>query len=451
MRPANGALYLIGAWLALAALAVFEPDLTVLWQFAGIGLAGILLVDAANLYFRHELAVERTVNGSIAVGKPATVNLKVHNQSNRHWYKTSVFDHAPNDWETSDNPLQTGIPAQGWVNHEYSVTPPERGDFNFSCSEVLIWSPWRCWIKKAVVQNESKVRVYPDFSLISQFSLLAVDNRLSQMGILKRQRRGEGLDFQQLRDYRQGDSLRRVDWKASARHRKLISKDYQDERDQQLLFLLDNSRRMLTRDENTNEQFDLEFSSSIERRQSHFDHALNAVLLLTYVAQRQGDAVGLRCFGGSQRGFKPIKGSHAVSTMLNTVYDLQPTLQTADYDEMARNVLSTQTRRALVVVLTNLRDESASDLLPALKRLQHRHLVLVANLRERDLDNVRDRDITSFTEALETASVDNYLALRNKVQDTVKAHGGWVIDVTPDNLLTAIVNSYLEIKASGKL
>ena len=131
------------------------------------------------------------------------------------------------------------------------------------------------WKKNIIQPLKSEVRNYPNFSSVMKYSLLATDQRLNQMGILKKRRRGEGLNFHQLREYRDGDSLRQIDWNATARTHKLISRDYQEERDQQIIFLVDCGRRMLAHDDQL----------------SHFDHTLNAILLLSHVALRQGDAV----------------------------------------------------------------------------------------------------------------------------------------------------------------
>ena len=121
------------------------------------------------------------------------------------------------------------------------------------------------------------MRVYPNYSTISKLLAFEVDNKLQLTGVRMSRRRGEGIEFHQLRDYRDGDSLRSIDWKATARMRRLIAREYQDERDQQIVFMLDAGRHMLAKDAEL----------------SHFDHTLNAMFLLSYVALRQGDAAGV--------------------------------------------------------------------------------------------------------------------------------------------------------------
>lgn len=138
---------------------------------------------------------------------------------------------------------------------------------------MLRGSPWRLWVKRQLARVPGSVRIYPNFASIAGFTLHALENRIQLMGIRRRQRRGEGLEFRQLRDYQQGDMLRQIDWKATSRRGKPISREYQEERDQQVLFLLDCGRRMRALDGET----------------AHFDHCLNALLLVAYVALRQGD------------------------------------------------------------------------------------------------------------------------------------------------------------------
>ena len=159
---------------------------------------------------------------------------------------------------------------------------------------------------------------------MKKFAALASGHRLPQLGIHHQRRRGEGSEFHQLRDYRPGDSLRQVDWKATARCRRLISRDYQDEQDQQVVCLLDCGRRM----------------RSLDGRLSHFDHTLTALLLLAYVALRQGDAVGLLTFAGPERWVPPRKTRGTLDRLMAAVHDLEPGLEPTDYLAAAQAALS---------------------------------------------------------------------------------------------------------------
>jgi uncharacterized protein (DUF58 family) len=263
-----------------------------------------------------------------------------------------------------------------------------------------------------------------------------VDNWLSQLGVRQRQRRGQGLEFHQLREFREGDSLRQIDWKATARQRTPIAREYQDERDQQIIFLLDCGRRMRSQDDEL----------------SHFDHALNACLLLSYVALRQGDAVGLSTFACDQpRHLAPVKGSGQLNVLLNTVYDLDSTQRPADFQAAANQLLSRQKRRALVVLVTNLRDEDDEELLSAVKRLSAQHRVLVASLREETLDTLRQTTVQTLPEALAYCGTVNYMNERAELHERLSAHGVPVVDVRPAELGAELVTLYLSWKRSAAL
>jgi uncharacterized protein (DUF58 family) len=245
-----------------------------------------------------------------------------------------------------------------------------------------------------------------------------------------------GLEFHQLREFREGDSLRQIDWKATARQRTPIAREYQDDRDQQIIFMLDCGRRM----------------RSQEGDLAHFDHALNACLLLSYIALRQGDAVGISTFAGEQdRYLAPVKGTAQLNRLLNSVYDLQSTQRSADYSTAVRQLLARQKRRALVVLVTNLRDEDDDELLGAVKQLGLQHRVLVASLREEVLDTVRQTPVQTWQDALAYCGTIDFLNARATLHERLIAHGVPVLDARPGELGAQLVSRYLSWKKAGTL
>ncbi len=183
---------------------------------------------------------------------------------------------------------------------------------------------------------------------------------------------------------------------------------------------------------------------------SHFDHALNAALLLAYVALRQGDAVGLLTFSGERRFLPPLKGL-GLPAVLRAVYDLEPTPAPSDYLEAATELMQRQRRRALVILLTNLRDEDSAEILPALRLLRTRHLVLLASLREQVLGEVLERAPQNLQDALRTGAIHRYLAIRQSALEKIQGSGALTLDVEPDLLASRVVNRYLDVKRSGQL
>jgi len=248
-------------------------------------------------------------------------------------------------------------------------------------------------------------------------------------------RRGEGMEFHQLREYRQGDALRAIDWKATARTGRLISREYEEEKDQRVLLVVDCGRRMASKDGEL----------------SHFDHTLNAALLLAHVALRQGDAVGMLTMGGVGRYCEPRKSVGAIHAILNQAYDIEPTLAVPDYQQAARDVMARERRRSLVVLLTNLRDEDDESLASALGLLRTRHLVVLASLREAILGRALTARVDSFDRAVTHAAAADYLAGRERAFRRLGNAGAVTLDVEPEQLPIALVNRYLGLKREGRL
>ena len=432
--PARRLIILAIALCLSGLLASLLVPLTPLW----LGLSFLLLVIAsidATLALRQPVPdAARWLPGSLPLGVTNEVALRLDNRGPRSVH-VEVHDHYPPQVLIHDLPQSVTLAPGTWSELRYRLRPHERGEASFGRIQLRITSPLGLWQVQRLAGQAQTVRVYPDFARLTGFALMAIDHRLSQLGVLQRRRRGEGMDFHQLREYREGDPQRQIDWKASARMRKLISREYQDERDQQIVLLLDCGRRMSARDDAL----------------SHFDHVVNSALLLAYVGLRQGDAVGLLTMSGPQRWLAPRKSRATVNIILNSVYDLQPTINASDYHVAALDLMQRVRKRALVVVLSNLRDEDDDSLSPALKLLQSRHLVLFASLRENILSRALASRVDTFERAITHAAVADYLQSRNRMFNRLEGLGAMCVDVEPEQLPIALVNRYLEIKRSGRL
>ncbi|RKZ93256.1 MAG: DUF58 domain-containing protein [Candidatus Parabeggiatoa sp. nov. 1] len=434
MRPTKFAFLGLFLWLTLAIAATLRPHNVIYWQIGGILLLLLALFDAWRVWRFPPIRVQRQVPSSLPLGVWSEVILRLHNPTTAPCL-IEIFDDYPIHSDLQGQPQHISLPANTGIETQYRIRPQQRGATQFAGAHLLHHSPWRFWKHYRYIQLSTPIRVYPNFATMMKYALFAAENRLGQLGIRKLHRRGEGLEFHQLREYRSGDPLRQIDWNATSRHKKLISKEYQDERDQQIIFLVDCGRRMLAQD----------------GALSHFDHTLNAILLLSYVALRQGDALGLMTFSGEQRWLAPRKGMNTVNVVLNTVYDLQPSTHASDYLNAATQLMIRHNKRALVILISNLRDEDSDELLPALRLLQQKHLVLLASLQERILNEVLEQPVYNFKDALRHAATLDYLNSRRATHDALKSHGIVYLDTVPELLPVMMVNRYLEIKRSGML
>lgn len=399
-----------------------------------LALLALAVLDALRLQRMPPVRVSRQMPGNLSLGRWADVPLTIEHDFDAP-LNIELFDHVPDGLSFEHLPLTIELQPGQFSQVSYRLRPLKRGHFSFERCEINLPSPLGLWSGRRLLDVSNQIRVYPDFARLYGGELLAVDNWLSQLGVHQRQRRGQGLEFHQLREFREGDSLRQIDWKATARQRAPIAREYQDERDQQIIFMLDCGRRMRSQDDEL----------------SHFDHALNACLLLGYVALRQGDAVGLSTFAGDQRYVTPVKGAGQLNVLLNAVYDLQSTQRPADYQVAVNQLLTRQKRRALVVLVTNLRDEDDEELLGAVRRLSARHRVLVASLREDTLDALRNLPVQTLPEALAYCGAVSYLNERGELHERLSAHGVPVVDVRPAELGAELVTQYLSWKRSAAL
>ncbi len=245
---------------------------------------------------------------------------------------------------------------------------------------------------------------------------------------------------EQLAEYRTGDSIRHIDWKATLKQSRPIVREFQDERDQCVIFLLDCGRRMRA-DEGANSPHG-----------SHFDQALNALMLLAHVALKDGDEVGALSFGhADRRAFAPRKGHATLNALMAALHDIQPDATHSDYLLAARDLMQVHRKRALIVVLTNFRDEDAAELGPALALLRSRHLVLLASLRERALRELAEQPLADAARAVEVAGAHLFAQARHGAFARLAARDALLVDVEPDRLAAELVNRYRAVKRAGLL
>lgn len=424
------------------ALARYFLDVGEPWQtwannaFYGVGAFVLLLLTFDYWRARRMPAIrcERVCKSTISVNRWQPITLRIHHELK---YAVDIEVRENFLWLVKTDPPQTfsRIEPGQFTELEYQLLVDQRGELVIQGADICLASEFGLWNVVIKTEDETRVKVYPDFGAITGYNLLATDNHVSQLGIKLTPRRGEGLEFHQLREYRDGDSLRQIDWKASVNKQKLISKEYQDERDQQIVIMMDSGRRMRAQGEGLGQ----------------FDQSINAAVLLSYLALRQGDAVGVMSFGGSQRWLPSKKGSGNINAILNHVYDLQPTLNASDYSAAAQLLIQKQRKRSLVILITNTRDEDIDDLLPAIKLLRRHHLVLLANIREPSVEVALAEPISTADEGYRYVGTVDYLERRRKNQALLQQQGVFVIDALPDELPIHVINAYYSIKRAGYL
>lgn len=381
----------------------------------------------------QSIIIERQMTRSLSLDVWSDVTLKIHNQSNIS-VSLELHDMHPSEFRFTGLPKTITLAKNQRGTITYRIKPKKRGDYTFTATDCRLRGKLSLWQYRRKIPCAGDAKVYPNFAAQRHYSLLGASHQ-SHFGIQKKQQRGEGNDFHQLREFRDGDPLRAIDWKATSRIRKLIAREYQQERDQQIVVLLDCGRRMAHSDSEL----------------SHLDETLNSVLLLAHLAIKQGDAVGMMTFGGVDRWLAPAKGNKASRSLLHNLYDLYPTREASDFRNAASQLMTRLRRRAMVVVVTNTRNEESDEITAAISLLRKRHLVVVADLRESTIDQINSRAPTTLEHSLTWLGASNYRTQREHFHEKLRGHGAMILDVIPKHLTSMLVNQYYEIKRLGKL
>ncbi len=439
MRPSRRLLSLLLAWLLLGLLSacatIFEwapaSEFRILFWGWAVILLLVALLDWGALR-RPQLRVERRLEPHLALGVRQRVTLVLVNEGSAR-LNLALTDFAPVQIQIDEMPVALALDPGERVEVRYAINPLRRGLAEWGRVACRVASSWGLWEKNYYFGEPQQAKVYPNYKPLFRSSFVGSEQLYVDLGMQLRQRRGEGTDFHQLRDFRIGDSLRQVDWRATARFQKPISREYQEERDQQVVFVLDCGRRMRAKDGEI----------------SHFDHALNALLISAFVALRQGDSVGLMSFAGQARWVPPIKGRFQISHLLDQIYDLHSSPATSDYLEVAQQLLARQSRRSLIVFISSLEPQDREDLTQAARLLSQHHLVMIASMRQQALTETLASEVVSIDDALRYCGVTHHLQQQAAMFAELRSNNVIVADTPPAYMHATLISEYMALKRGG--
>lgn len=423
---------------ALVSLALLAPSLassptmmTVLLALDGI-VVSIAVVDLLTLPRRAAFIVDREAGRVASLRQAHPVNLVVANQSSRDFF-IWIRDGVPEELRPQPDEFRFRLAARSRATFSYQTRSIRRGAFQLSKVHLRARSRLGLWQRLLDYDVSSLIHVYPDMKQLSEYALLARTNRLNLLGVRRTRRIGQDNEFERLRDYTPDDNYKHIDWRSTARRRKLTVKDFQTNQSQRLIFLLDCGRMM------TNLAGDL----------SLLDHSLNAMLMLSYVALTHGDSVGLLCFSDEVHGFvPPTSGMHQMNRLLHASFDRFPRLVESRYDQAFLYLAQHCRKRSLVILISNLIDEvNANQVGQYLQSFVGKHLPLGVLLRDRHLFEAADADNPDDDALYRAAAAADILTWRQQVLADLEAKGVLSLDVFPEGLTAPLINSYLEIKA----
>ena len=397
----------------------------------------VAIVDARVSRLPPGLRIWREFGGRFAMGAETEVRIQIQNASKRAVWLILKDEYPPQMILNGTREGRLEVEAHSSATLIYSVTPPRRGRFEFGYTAVrfrsrlkLVWCDTRA-------SEPVTVKVYPNMRRAREAELKALGARSVVSSHRKTSWRGEGREFESMRDYVRGDELRHISWTATARRGKLTTRQYQIERDQTILIALDAGRLMTARIE----------------QETKLDSAVHATLALFSAAARAGDNAGLVVFGRRIKSYlPPSRGRDHIEAALEALYAVEPEMIEPSYPHAFEFIAANSKRRALVILLTDLVDEEGSkELLTSLHLLRPRHLPLVVTIADRDLKAVV-REPPSTVRAVFTQSVaEEIIHHREAALRLVESLGGLALDVTAAALAPALLETYLRVKERGLL
>jgi uncharacterized protein (DUF58 family) len=448
LLPSRTLIVLLGAGgallIGLRFTALAPGAIAILAAALSVTLLALLVLDARlswKSWMQSPLTLTRRLPHAFAVGSAVGVQVSLANPG-PFTRRGRYFELADPSLAMPAMPLRFAVGPGERETLEFSLTPTARGMKFFEAGQLRLRSILGLLDCNLRIGARESRRVFPDFKRQASLAWLATDRRLAELGIKNVRRRGEGTDFDQLTEYRAGDPVRHIDWKATLKHGRPIVRVFQDERDQSVLFLLDCGRRMRADDT----------QSGIGA--THFDQSLDALMLLTFVALASGDAVGAMTFGtaaGQEKRFAPRKGRQTLNELMAVLGDIEPSPLFSDYLEAAADVMQRQRKRGLIVLVTNCREEDSVELLAALRLLRSRHVVVVANLREQIVGAMAAQSLSRPESIFEVAAALEYEQRRLDMLRRLAGGGAVLIDCEPRALGVELVKRYTVLKRTGAI
>jgi uncharacterized protein (DUF58 family) len=436
LAPQPKLLWAIAIGAALIALTIASPVLVVVAIAYHVGLVLILARDVALLPGRSGYSVRRLMPEPFSLGEHEEVRVVVENRA-AAGLLASVADHAPSDLTPQPREIAGSFDGNGRLELAYTTLSPKRGAYRFGPVDLQVSRRDGWWRRQVRLQDPQEVAVFPNVVAIKRMQLTLRRGLRVMAGLRRARPPGASTAFAGLRDYVRGDDIRRVSWTATARRDHPVVVEVEAERGQQVMIAIDCGRLMTAP------------AGELDK----LDHAINAALMLAWVAQAYGDRVGLMTFDDRVTSFiKPERGSAQLRRITEELYAIKAEYVEPDFGHAFTHLSLRLGRRSMVVVLTDLQDPEASkELVAHCLRLAARHLVLVVAMSDPSVVNARQAPVTTSSRAYEWAAAEEFMASRRESFELLRRGGVLGLDVVAGNLSPALVERYLELKERALL
>ncbi len=426
--------YWIGGGVVLFLVSFFVEFLRIP-SFLYVGLLVTLAgIEAYVLFFTGKVTASRQCPERLSNGDENPIGLTVHSDY-RVALHAEVYDEMPFAFQKRDFKIDTTLLPGQTVELGYSIRPVERGEYQFGHVQVLVRGPLRLLARRFSCKNPVTVPVYPSFIQMRKYQLMTVANRFAEIGMRKTRRLGHTSEFEQIKEYVQGDDYRTVNWKATGRKGHLMVNQFRDERAQNIYCLIDKSRSMI-----------MPFEGM-----TLLDYAINATLVLSNTALLKHDKAGICTFAEQIHQFVPAQRTPAqMRLILETLYNQTSRFMESDYEKLYTYLRRTLSHRCMLVLFTNFETLSGMERQwPALARLAKQHLLVVIFFENTELRTLTTRDDEDIEDIYIKGIGEQFGFEKRRIVLEMERHGIHVVLTPPENLTVSALNKYLELKARG--
>jgi uncharacterized protein (DUF58 family) len=424
----------LAALACLFAISFLLPAIYFIIKFLFIAFIVTVVLDYCVLFFtKNEVITTRGTAERFSNGDQNLVKIRVANQ---YPFRATIriIDELPVQFQKRDFLVTQTLAGNTEIEISYSLRPVERGEYEFSNTNVFVKSPLNLVVRRFQSGGSHVVKVMPSFVDMRSFELVAYSNNLAEAGSRRIRKIGHSLEFEQIKEYVAGDDIRSINWKATARKGgNLMVNNYTDERSQQVYCLIDKGRVMK-----------MPFEGM-----TLLDYAINATLILSRVALIKQDKAGLLTFADQINQFVPAdRKSAQMATIMETLYNQQTHFLETDFEKVLIHMRTRITSRSLVILFTNF--ESLSGLqrqLPYIRSIAKNHLVLVVFFENTELKQLTDAPVDDVESLYIKTIAEKFAFEKRQMVKELQQHGIFTILTPPEKLTINTVNKYLELKA----
>ena len=424
------------AFVALFIMSYIYPGLLSIVTALFFVAIGLVFIDLILLFKQKGITASRLLPEKLSNGDDNPIELTLQNNYN---FTTDLLliDEMPFQYQKRDFEINTQLSKQDQKKITYTLRPLERGEYYFGNLNVYANSPIGLVTRRFQFAKDAMVPNYPSFLQLRKYMLLAFSNKLFEYGLKKIRRIGHTMEFEQIKDYVNGDDIRNINWKATAKRNQLMVNQFQDERSQPIYSVIDKGRAMKMPFEGL----------------SLLDYAINATLVISNVALKKQDKAGMFTF--SRKVENKVAAERRPSQMnkiLETLYNVNTDYSESDFSRLYIDVKRSITQRALLLLYTNFETlDALHRQLPYLQAMAKNHLLVVIFFENTELEKLTKVEASSTFEIVQKTVAEKFMYEKKLIVNELQKHGIQSILTAPEHLTINTINKYLEIKARGLL